>query len=102
MKFNQSKFGRSMTVRNCLIAVCLVLIAMSAMVQVLHFHQAGAVNEARHCPICHVAGATMLALVIALLWFGLSRTAYVALSQTPHLYSAFESFSLFSRPPPLV
>jgi hypothetical protein len=102
MKFNQSKFGRLMTVRNCLIAVCLVLIAMSAMVQVLHFHQAGAVNEARHCPICHVAGATMLALVIALLWFGLSRTAYVALSQTPHLYSAFESFSLFSRPPPLV
>lgn len=96
------KFARSLTARNCLIAVCLVLVAMSAMVQVLHFHQAGAVNDARHCPICQFAGSIVLALVIVLLGLGLHRTSYLASSNDSHSNSVFELFPLFSRPPPLV
>ena len=83
-----------------LISLCLLLILMSALVQVLHVHAAGSNDEIKDCAFCQVATATVVALLVVLLYFVLGTTAFVAFAQPAQVKTVFRSFTLFSRPPP--
>lgn len=98
MKSKQANFAHS---RKWLVAVCLLLILMLAVLQALHVHSGNVVNEAKHCPICQVVNSTVVVLLVLLLWFGLSATVRVNPLATPDPKSALQAFPLFSRPPPL-
>jgi hypothetical protein len=72
----------------------------SAAVQVLHVHPAGPVNEIKNCPVCQLATATALAILVVSLFFVRRTTTYFAASEILVARSVFASFTLFSRPPP--
>ncbi len=80
--------------------LCLVLLALFAVIQVTHNHGAG--SDADHCPLC-IAMHSVVPLVVMIPALGLVRIA----SAAPALLevratSRYWYLALFTRPPPVV
>lgn len=79
--------------------VCMVLLALVAVVQVAHTHQG--VSDADHCPLCIVMHAAVPVVVAAAL------IALVQLATTPPVFEVtrparhYWHAQLFTRPPPM-
>ena len=87
------KCGRSRTG----VIVCLVLVALLAVMQVPHLHQNA--NDADHCALCVVmhtaAPAAVAAAVVVMVQLGIST-----LTAKPLPISRYWHPQLFTRPPP--
>lgn len=101
MKLRQTYFANSSRTMKWLIAVCLLLILVSAFIQAVHIHPAGSTDELKDCPFCQVASAAVLAVMVVLLYFILGTTAFVTFAEEPEAKQVFRSATLYSRPPPL-
>lgn len=79
--------------------VCLVLVALLAVMQVPHLHQNP--NDADHCALCVVmhtaAPAPVAAAVIVMVQLGISTEAAKPLSISRYWHP-----QLFTRPPPFL
>ncbi len=80
------------------IVVCLVLLALLAVIQVTHNHGAG--SDADHCPLC-IAMHSVVPLVVLLPTLGLVRIGNVApASLAARAIIRYWHPTLFTRPPP--
>jgi len=99
-RMQQKIAGPRQTVK-WLIALCLLLMLVSAVVQAVHSHPTLTANELKDCPFCQVATATTIAVLVVLLYaVRLQRTAFVADCEEAQAIAPFDTFNLFSRPPP--
>jgi hypothetical protein len=77
--------------------VCLVLLALLAVVQVAHIHQVD--SDADHCPLCiamHTAAPVAIAIaVVVLVQIEFSAPVFAPLTISRHWHP-----KLFTRPPP--
>jgi hypothetical protein len=82
--------------------ICLLLVGTALVVSALHLHPNDLGNDAKHCTACQVAHAPMHAVSPVHILFGLTATAFFAVSAQPSPKTFLTAFSLFSRPPPQV
>jgi len=83
--------------------VCFCLLAMMLLLQALHLHPNElAQTDVKHCAICQVVHAPIQVAPIPHINFGLTKAGVLSFSVDPHPRPVLASFSLFSRPPPLV
>jgi hypothetical protein len=81
--------------------LCLLLVGATFAANASHFHP-NDLSDAKHCSVCQVAHAPMQVVSQAHIIFGLTATAFIAVSAQPSSKAFLTAFSLFSRPPPLV
>ena len=85
-----------------LIALCLLLMLVSAVVQAVHSHPTLTDNELKECPFCQVATAGAIALIVVLLYTVRFRaTSFTIDFEDAEAIVPIDTFDLFSRPPPL-
>jgi hypothetical protein len=80
--------------------ICLLLVGTALVVSALHLHPNDLGSDAKHCSVCQVAHAPMQAVSPAHIVFGLTASAFLAVSAQPRSRTFLTTFSLFSRPPP--
>ena len=83
-----------------LIAFCLLLVLLSTAVQALHI-DTRATEDLKDCPFCQVATATVIAILVVLLYTVYRTAVFITLSEDTEAIASFDVFTLFSRPPPL-
>jgi hypothetical protein len=83
-----------------LIAFCLLLVLLSTAVQALHI-DSRATEDLKDCPFCQVATATVIAILVVLLYTVYRTAVFITLSEDTEAIASFDVFTLFSRPPPL-
>ena len=98
----QEKIARSRQSVKWLIALCLLLMLVSAVVQAVHSHPDLTDNDLKDCPFCQVATAGAIAVLVVLLYtVRLQRRAFIVDCEDAQAIAPFDTFNLFSRPPPL-
>jgi hypothetical protein len=101
VKSKQTDFGQPSQARNWLLLVCLLLLAVSAGAQVLHFHSDNLPATAKHCPICPVAHSVAQIVLVIHLESVLNLAGYLRSARGLEHKSTFELPWYYSRPPPL-
>jgi Protein of unknown function (DUF1275) len=96
----QRKFAGARATRRWLVAVCILLLAVSAVAQ-SHLHPDDSITSPKHCPICQVAHSISIQVaVVSQLHVMFTTTGYLDFAQDHDqlldLYAAWH----FSRPPP--
>jgi hypothetical protein len=84
------------------VLVCLLLVGIAVVAQGFHLHPNDLANDAKHCSICQVAHTPVQVVSVAHVAFRLAFTVFFARSSGLGPKPVLASFSLFSRPPPLV
>jgi hypothetical protein len=84
------------------VLVCFLLVGIAVVAQSSHLHPNDLANDAKHCTICQLAHAPVQVVSVVHVAFGLTTTALFTVSADLDPKPALASFSLFSRPPPLV
>jgi hypothetical protein len=88
--------------RRWAVVVCLLLVTLTAAAQTFHAHPDEFSAGGKHCSVCQVAHAPAHRVSTVHVAFGLARTLFLVFFNHPDPQSVAVSFSLFSRPPPLV
>lgn len=101
MQLTWHKQARSGVALRWLVFLCLALVAVTATAQALHFHVDQLAGTPKHCPICPVLHSVTPLAHSVQLDFSLHTTAFLAASAESHRYLLENTFSLFSRPPPV-
>jgi hypothetical protein len=102
MRFKQANFASLSSAKRRAVLVCLLLVGIAIVAQSFHFHPNDLANGAKHCAICHVAHAPVQVVSVVHVSLGLGTTVFFSFSSDPDPKLVLASFSLFSRPPPLV
>ena len=82
-------------------AVCLLLVAAAFAAAAFHLHP-NDLSDAKHCTVCQIAHAPFQAVAHTHILLGLAATAFFSDAAQASPKTFLTSFSLFSRPPPLV
>jgi len=101
VKSKQAGLAQSSSARRWLMLLCLVLLAVSATAQALHFHSDDVSATAKHCPICPVAHSAVQIVLAVHLDSVLNITGYLRSAPDHERKSTFAPFWHYSRPPPL-
>ena len=101
MKLYTSNLRSASQARKWFAVFCLLLVVVSAAVQVLHLHPAGPGNELKDCAICQIATCIAQTIVLILFFLLLWTTAPLVHSEDPETALFLGSYNLFSRPPPI-
>jgi len=80
--------------------LCVLLLAVVAGAQALHFHADGPASDDKPCPFCQVEHSVVAFVSILQLPFVLHATGYHWLPQSIGRKSPCDSITLFCRPPP--
>jgi hypothetical protein len=95
----RAKFVRTTAFNRWLVALCFLLLAVSAVAQ-SHLHPDDSVASSNHCSLCQAAHSSTQIAVVAQLQVVFTTTGYLISAQDHDqlldLYSAWH----FSRPPP--
>jgi hypothetical protein len=102
VRFKQANFALLSPARRRVVLLCFLLVGIAIVAQAFHLHPNQLANDAKHCTICQVAHTSVQVVSVAHVAFGLTTTAFFSFSADADPKSVFDSFSLFSRPPPLV
>ena len=85
-----------------LVALCLLLMLVSAVAQAVHTHPTLTDNELKDCPFCQVATASAFAVLVVFLYIlRLRTTTFIVDCEDAEAIAPFDTFNLFCRPPPL-
>ncbi len=79
---------------------CVLLLAMVAGAQALHFHSDGLASDDKACPFCQVAHSVVAVVTTLQLPVVLHATGHLFLPQGIDRKSPWDSTTLFCRPPP--
>ena len=80
---------------------CLLLVGAAFVAGAFHLHP-NDLTDARHCTVCQIAHAPFQAVSHTQVLLGLTATAFFTATVQASPKTFLASFSLFSRPPPLV
>lgn len=100
MQSKKANFVGVAPVRQWTALVCLLLIAITCAVQVLHSHSGDLAGDVKHCAACQVAHAPARVSPIAHLLVPITSAIFVGSSASSGCKQNLDSFPLFCRPPP--
>ncbi|HKF20746.1 MAG TPA: hypothetical protein VKE93_04210 [Candidatus Angelobacter sp.] len=101
MRNKQISFTHLSSSRNWIGVVCLLLVGAAFVAGAFHLHP-NDLSDAKHCTVCQIAHAPFQAVAHTHILLGLAATAFFSDAAQASPKTFLTSFSLFSRPPPLV
>jgi hypothetical protein len=81
--------------------VCLLLVGAALVAGAFHLHP-NDLSDAKHCTVCQIAHAPFQAVSHPHILMGRAATEFFSVAAQTNPKTFLASFSLFSRPPPLV